>query len=822
MEKLSRLVNFLRSVGSNGHTRRQVIPSSKAVRKVGAVARLSLESLEGRQLLCACGCPPGMTMTPDMDAICDIMTSVTVTNEAVRTGNWSSPTTWQNGHVPGNNANVVIPKGLTVTVDGIERPLLHTLNVAGTLQFAPDQDTALNVDTMLVGFGGTLDIGTAATPIDSNRHAVLTFTDTAPINTTWDPHEISRGLISMGTVNMAGAPTTPYETLTRAPMAGDTTLYLASVPINWHVGDELVVANTDWRHTGRDDEVHIRAISGTRVTVSPLIYDHAVPATGLNVYVADLTRNVMIVSQKPADIAGRGHVMFMTQTVNINSVAFCDLGRTNKSIPLNNPKLDANGRLIPGTGTNTVGRYAIHFHHTGTSAAVAPAVVNDSVVDGSPGWGYVNHDSYVNFTGDVAYNVTGAAFVTESGSEIGSFQGDLSIRTLGEGTGLKPARPVSLQDFGFDGDGFYLKGGGVSVNNDIAADANMGFLYYAHGLINPGGTVTQFAAANLANPALAHGKTYVSVESVPIRSFSHNVAFDCFFGLRIEYMKPLPGARNIIDSFTGWDLYKGISIGYSTHETISQAYLVSGWVGANEGPEAVADIRYQNVNIQGFSQGISVSQQGSGHVIVGGYFNNVINIFVGSALSLGRNVSISGAITFGTMSRSQLAALGATKQYDIWLDYNVPWLMRFYGPQGLLNFSQVIYQGQQIYAVEQSANYVPFPSGSTPPNVAAQVVGLTNQQLWDRYGLAMGGVIAPSNTTTSPRIQGLLGSPTNPSLPRLASLQRANVRELYQLRYRTARGALVIDPQPVHLKRGWNLLTRLINGHEHSFWVDGV
>ena len=54
----------------------------------------------------------------------------------------------------------------------------------------------------------------------------------------------------------------------------------------------------------------------------------------------------------------------------------------------------------------------------------------DSVVADSPGWGFVNHSSYVNFDNNVAFNVVGASFVTEAGNEIGEFVGNLAINTL--------------------------------------------------------------------------------------------------------------------------------------------------------------------------------------------------------------------------------------------------------------------------------------------------------------------------------------------------------------------------------------------------------
>jgi hypothetical protein len=41
-------------------------------------------------------------------------------------------------------------------------------------------------------------------------------------------------------------------------------------------------------------------------------------------------------------------------------------------------------------------------------------------------------------------------------------------------------------------------------------------------------------------------------------------------------------------------------------------------------------------------------------------------------------------------------------------------------------------------------------------DVPAEYVGLTNQELWDQYNVALGGAVAPPFTYTVPYINGLL------------------------------------------------------------------
>lgn len=52
---------------------------------------------------------------------------------------------------------------------------------------------------------------------------------------------------------------------------------------------------------------------------------------------------------------------------------------------------------IAGPRTNIRARYSIHFHRNGINRETPPSLVRGSVVFDNPGWGYVNHSSYVDF-----------------------------------------------------------------------------------------------------------------------------------------------------------------------------------------------------------------------------------------------------------------------------------------------------------------------------------------------------------------------------------------------------------------------------------------
>ncbi len=63
--------------------------------------------------------------------------------------------------------------------------------------------------------------------------------------------------------------------------------------------------------------------------------------------------------------------MFMhTRDVDVANAAFNDLGRTDKLRSLDSPYFDDEGFFVEETGTNTGGRYSVHFIAMVSSALV--------------------------------------------------------------------------------------------------------------------------------------------------------------------------------------------------------------------------------------------------------------------------------------------------------------------------------------------------------------------------------------------------------------------------------------------------------------------
>jgi hypothetical protein len=754
--------------------------SHRASTKRGLSAKLQLEILESRDLLSTDVAAAALALVPN----------TAVTAQAVQSGNWSSPATWHNGLLPAANANVLIPAQVSVTIDGTT-PAIHSLRIDGTLQFATNVDTNLLVDTLVVNMTGSLVIGTAANPISPLHHATVTFTANGPINTVWDPNSLSRGLIALGAVTMYGAATTPYVTLAHDVTPGATTLTLAQVPTNWNVGDEIVLGGT-YSKWNQDEDLHILSIQGNQVTVSPLTYSHT-SSNGVPVYLADVTRNIVLRSQDQNTVSNHGYVMFMcAHMTSIHYAEFLGLDRTDKSLPINDPHLDSTGRLVAGTGTNPRDRYAVTFW---ADLSTTPGVVDGSTVVGSPGWGFVNHSSNANFTNDVAFNVNGASFVSEAGDELGSFDHDLAIHSLGTGDEVfyNPVR-VPLQDWGHEGDGFWMQGNGVTVTNNIAlGQAAAGYYYFSKPFTLPVQNV---------NPSTA-----------PLTGFHNNLAESCDYGAFLRYETN----GGTIDGLTVHDSTTGYEQEYSTGITLQNSHLY-GTMFSDYGiflpVESAQGFVASNNLISGWPVGIRFSEQYNQALTGGTFSNNQYDIEIPDTIQAGRRITIFNPTFNPSTDPTHL---------------QVCWLQEFFAvfTRSLNAFfvpDNVFYNGVQLYAPWQNANYVPFPQQpSGLPPLPAALIGKTNLQLYSLYGLAMGGFFAPPPLNVGLITNGTAGASANfPPAITLISPGQTSQLTGYQLQFMVGNGPVVSVPTLFNLVPGWNMLNVSIGGFPMAFFVFGA
>src|SRR6476620_10563479 len=70
-----------------------------------------------------------------------------------KSGDWSAPGTWEGGKVPAAGTRVQIREGHTVRYDVKTDRAIRSIHVAGTLSFATDKDTRLDVGLIKIEAG---------------------------------------------------------------------------------------------------------------------------------------------------------------------------------------------------------------------------------------------------------------------------------------------------------------------------------------------------------------------------------------------------------------------------------------------------------------------------------------------------------------------------------------------------------------------------------------------------------------------------------------------------------------------------------------------
>ena len=558
----------------------------------------------------------------------------------------------------------------------------------------------------------------------------------------------------------------------------------------------------------------ISAIDGSNVTLNvPLIQDHIAPKAGLDVYVANTTRNVEFTSENTAT-AHRGHIMFMhTNDVNVKNAKFTQLGRTDKKIPLDDFNFefpeDAVGNTTsagvvftttPGARNNVRGRYPVHFHRGGTTPGSTPAVVDGSVVVSSPGYGYVNHSSNVHLTNNVSYDVHGSAYYTEAGDEIGTIENNIAIRTVNPNFRLEENGEISVdlradvQDFGVDGDAFWLSGHLVSMKNNIASGASgHGIIIWSDGLVEADFGRTTVRTADIANGHLIQGRDTIPTWWAPLAEISNNEASNATIGFRARYIhssiylgdagSPFhePPSQAYIDTLRPeinglkvWGSRDGALLNYNERLSLKNAEIVGigapyvrqgGTTDLGVGIDMYNDVSrgpgvVENVSVEGFNMGI-LAPRHNGWQMSNIHLRNTTDLHIEQATGAHRVLEMSN-ITFGDLAGTAVSGNEGQRQNIVMQGSNSDVEQPFW----FLMTDTVTLDGQGLYFNEQAASHVPLTEDNrseTRVPAPAEFVGLTNQQLQDRYGTSFAGEITPEDAQSVSWLSGgVVGSLPSP------------------------------------------------------------
>lgn len=405
--------------------------------------------------------------------------NVVFTVHSARSGRWSEPTTWAERRVPRAGDCVQVRAGNTVTYDVSSEQAIRVVHVAGTLTFARDRSTRLDVGLLKVQSGDAiaedgfncalhadapavidpklprpaLEIGTRENPIPAGVTAAVRLVYFDGMNRETLPAVINCG----GRWDVHGAPLSRTWTKLGADVkVGDTAVSLSEPVTGWKVGDRVIVTASKESYGGgsfrarpgtqrrpvQTEERTITRIDGaTLILDQPLQYAH----WGTGEYrseVADLSRNVVVESAAPEGV--RGHTMYHLNSVGgISYAEFRHLGKE-----------------------GVLGKYSIHFHLVRDSMR-GSGVLGASIWDSANRWITIHGTDYLLIRDCVGYQSVGHGYFLEDATE----QYNILDRNLA--VQACDGKKLPQQVLGFDandGAGFWWANGRNTLTRNVSCE----------------------------------------------------------------------------------------------------------------------------------------------------------------------------------------------------------------------------------------------------------------------------------------------------------------------------------------------------------------
>src|SRR5215208_1653129 len=323
---------------------------------------------------------------------------------AARATRWSDPASWPDRTVPRAGDMVTIAAGKDVVLD-VSPPALGGVTVEGKLSFADNRDLELTTEWVIVH--GELEIGTAASP--HTRKATITLTNNVPDE---EPMKDmgDRGIMIMGgTLNLHGDRTHTWTKLAQTAAADSNAIQVLNAT-GWRVGDEIVLASTDFDPRQAERRT-IAAIKGNSITI-------------------DRKLDYMHFGKITFDVDERGEVGLLTRNIRIQASADAEQSFFGGHVmAMGASKMFVEGVEFDRMGQNlTLARYPIHWHLIGD--AKAQYIRNAAIHDTYNRCVTVHGTNFLRVENNVTYNTVGHCFFLEDGIEHGNeFIKNLAIQT---------------------------------------------------------------------------------------------------------------------------------------------------------------------------------------------------------------------------------------------------------------------------------------------------------------------------------------------------------------------------------------------------------
>ncbi|HEV3003398.1 MAG TPA: G8 domain-containing protein [Pirellulales bacterium] len=461
--------------------------------------------------------------------------SVEFAVRSVKDGKWSDAATWQPAKVPSAGDRVLISRGTEVEYDLASAQVVRLVQVVGTLRFARDRDTELNVGILKVqdsdtcsesGFAcevhGVTKVGEPSDSPGGKPPALLVGTSHEPIPVEhtarirlhflegMDANDAPAIACCSARMEFHGAPLArTWVKLGNDARVGQTHVVAGEPVADWHVGDDVIVTASKrpaglgsyraaaQQPTPAQTEIRrIKAIDGVTLSLDePLQFEH--DGSGeFRCEVGNLSRNVIVESAAPDGV--RGHTVYHRfSRGGISYARFAHLGKE-----------------------GVLGRYAIHFHLVGDTMR-GGGVRGAAIVDSHNRWVTIHGTQYLVVRDCVGFQSVGHGFFLEDGTEVYN----LLDRNLG--VQAYAGRPLPIQVLPFDANEgaafWWANGRNTFVRNVACENDQYGFRYDMQ-------LTSQF---DCRLPILQGDGTRraVDVRTIPIWRFEDNEARTNFAGM---------------------------------------------------------------------------------------------------------------------------------------------------------------------------------------------------------------------------------------------------------------------------------------------------
>lgn len=722
--------------------------------------------------------------------------------ESIKNGVWSDATVWS-GPVNPNTVLRIRHEVLLNTSDEVGTVAVYP---QGHLKFDPSRNLTLKLTHFIVADGGELTIGDEVNPIQEAVVSRIIFRD-MPINTGTlgspgkDPGQYGNGLISLGKISVHGMLKTPtFVRVAAEPKVGNTSISLEEPVAGWRAGDRIVLPDTRhlrWNeshanYVSQNEELVVASVSGDGRTISltaPLMFNHLGARDGdgnldFLPHVGNLSRNVVFESENPLGV--RGHIMLVgSSQVNFRYALMKHMGRT-KFDPLDSATFNTGG-VPTKIGTNQIGRYPLHMHHLsgpvgGTPGGYQFTVIGNAIDNGTANhkfkWGIAVHDSHFGLIRqNVVYNEGGAGIVTEDGSETKNvFEKNFVVRVTGSGD--RGDGRLGAQDFAHDGVGFWFRGTNNYIRDNVAAsihgmgtDAHYGYKIFPMYIGDV--AIPNFPGASHDNPGEF---TKVQGNGIPVLEFARNEVYGAQSGLTYWWVgsihqTPAPGVgESVFKDTKMWNVYNKGIFNYPSNKIVHDGLIIRGTnvaggaccgTGFVGGDYTFKDSVIRNADIQGMNVAImpSVETGGGIQTIENSYLRSTVNIAMGTMhTSAYRSDWIPPRVVkvINTKLEKPAGAQNALAISMNWVNTNQDVVANLIQADQLLiyNHNGVAGKNYQVFYKEQHPDTIlpqsTYNADNTTRITGSPEAGLTNQQNFNKYGIAAAGEIAPcSNATCS-------------------------------------------------------------------------